>query len=128
MYIFPDNSERPIAFVWRTLSSSEQNYAQLQKEALALIFGVQKFHRYLYGRSLALITDHKLLITILGLKNGIPSLAAAWLQRWAIPLSAYHHNIIIMYITSVPQTMVMDMAFLDYHYHQWPLHWSLQMS
>ena len=57
-HVFPDKSERPIAFASRTLSSSEQNYAQLQKEALALVFGVQKFHRYLYGRNFTLITDH----------------------------------------------------------------------
>ena len=31
-HVFPDNSERPIAFASRTLSSSEQNYAQLQKK------------------------------------------------------------------------------------------------
>lgn len=87
------NSEHPIAFASRTLNNSEQNYAQLQKEALALIFGVQKFHRYLYGRRFTLITDHKPLTTILGPKKGIPSLAAACLQRWAILLSAYDCDI-----------------------------------
>ena len=92
-HIFPDNSERPIAFASHTLTAAKQNYAQLEKEALALIFGVQKFHRYLYGRKFTLITDHKPLTTILGPKKGIPSLAAARLQRWAILLSAYDYNI-----------------------------------
>ena len=92
-HVFSDNTERPIAFASRTLTTSEQNYAQLEKEALALIFGIQKFHRYLYGRKFTLITDHKPLTTILGPKKGIPSLAAARLQRWAILLSAYDYSI-----------------------------------
>ena len=50
--------ERPIAFALRSLSKSEQNYAQIDKEALALIFGVQKFHAYIFGRKFTLVTDH----------------------------------------------------------------------
>ena len=53
------------------------------------MFGVKKFHQYLYGRQFSLLTDHKPLTTILGPKTGIPTLAAARLQRWAICLSAY---------------------------------------
>ena len=92
-HVFTDGSERPIAFASRTLSSSEQNYAQVEKEALSLIYGVKHFHTYLYGRKFLLITDHKPLTTILGPKKGIPPLAAARLQRWAWILSAYSYDI-----------------------------------
>lgn len=88
-HTMPDGTECPIAFASRSLSPSERNYAQLEKEALSLIFGVKKFHQYLYDRKFTLVMDHKPLTAILGVKKGIPSLAAARLQRWAILLSAY---------------------------------------
>ena len=46
-----------------------------------------------HGRRFILVTDHKPLVTILGPKKGIPSLAAARLQRWAVLLSAYKYDI-----------------------------------
>lgn len=92
-HVLPCGDERPIAFASRSLSKSEQNYAQIDKEALALIFGVQKFHAYIFGRKFTLVTDHQPFTTILGPKKGIPSVAAAQLQRWAILLSAYTYNI-----------------------------------
>ena len=82
-HVYPDGTEQPIAFASRTLSMAEQNYAQLEKEALGLVFGVKRFHLYLFGRTFTLVTDHRLLMTILG-----PKTAAARLQRWAIVLLA----------------------------------------
>jgi len=81
-HTMPDGTEHPIAFASRSLSPSKRNYAQLEKEALSLIFGVKKFHQYLYGRKFTLVTDHKPLTAILGAKKGIPSLAAARLQHF----------------------------------------------
>ena len=46
---------------------------------------------HIYGRRFQLVTDHKPLTTIL--RTGLPTLAAAWLQRWAIMLSAYQYDI-----------------------------------
>ena len=57
------------------------------------MFRVCKFHSYLYGRKFTLITDHKPLTTILGPKTGVPPIAAAQLQRWALKLSAYMYDI-----------------------------------
>ena len=90
---FPDSSKRPIAYASHTSSSAERNYAQVEKEALALIFGPSKFNQYLYGRTFILQTDHKPLTTILGPTQGISSLAAARLQRWAIQLAGYSYQI-----------------------------------
>ena len=58
-HVMDDGHERPIAFTSRTLSASEKNYAQNEKETLSMVFGVKGFHQFLYGRKFTLVTDHK---------------------------------------------------------------------
>ena len=92
-HVLPSGEERLIAYALRTLSKSERNYSQIEKEVLSIIFGVKKFHQYLYGRKFLLVMDHKSLTTVLGPKSGILTLAAARLQRWALLLAAYQYDI-----------------------------------
>lgn len=54
-----DKVERPIAFASRTLTKCETNYSTIEKEALAIMWGVNKFKPYIYGNKFTLFTDHK---------------------------------------------------------------------
>lgn len=91
---FPDDSEKPIAYASRSMSAAERNYSQLDKEALAIIYGVKRFDQYLFGRSFTIITDHKPLLTLLSEMKAIPITASPRLVRWSLTLSAYDYNIV----------------------------------
>ena len=57
------------------------------------MFGLKKFHLYLYGNKFTLITDHEPLTRIFGPKKNIPTLAAARMQRWALLIAGYQFDI-----------------------------------
>ncbi|XP_063245210.1 uncharacterized protein LOC134546356 isoform X1 [Bacillus rossius redtenbacheri] len=92
-HVYLDGSEKPIAFASRTLSEAEKNYSQLDREALAIVFGVKKFCQYVYGRKFCLVTDHQPLTHIFGNHCGIPQLAANRLQRWAVLLQGFDYEV-----------------------------------
>uniref|UniRef100_A0A914WQW0 RNA-directed DNA polymerase n=1 Tax=Plectus sambesii TaxID=2011161 RepID=A0A914WQW0_9BILA len=89
----PDGRELPIAYASKTLTDTESRYPQIEKEALALMFGIKKFHQYLWGRHFLLRTDHQPLVKIFGSKKGLPTTAANCLQNYAITLMAYSFDI-----------------------------------
>lgn len=95
-----EGKEKPISYASRVLTKAEKNYSQIQKEATAIIFGIRRYHQYLYGRSepFVLRTDHKPLLSIFKPGKGIPEVTANRLQRYAIFMSAY--NYIIEYVRS----------------------------
>ena len=65
----------------------------IEKEALTIIFGLKKFHQYLFGKRFTFQTDHKPLTILFGPKRGIPVLAASRLQIWSIQPAAYQYDI-----------------------------------
>ncbi|XP_063923679.1 uncharacterized protein K02A2.6-like [Zophobas morio] len=92
-HILENGDRRPIAFASRSLNSAEKNYSQIDKEALAIIFGVKRFNDYLFGRKFFLYSDHKPLLAIFGENKQIPQLTASRLQRWAIILASFDYEL-----------------------------------
>ena len=88
-----DGTERPIYFASRSLATAEKKYSQLDKEGLAIIYGVKKFHQFLYGRPFVIKSDHKPLKYIFAHDRPVPQLASARLQRWALILGAYNYRL-----------------------------------
>ncbi|XP_055616575.1 uncharacterized protein K02A2.6-like [Toxorhynchites rutilus septentrionalis] len=93
MHRFPDGSVKAISHISRSLTPAEKNYGQIEKEALALIFAVTRFHKMLFGRKFTLQTDHQPLLKVFGSKKGIPVYTANRLQRWALTLMLYDFDI-----------------------------------
>ncbi|PIK46177.1 hypothetical protein BSL78_16969 [Apostichopus japonicus] len=89
----PDGSEKPVAYASRTLSKAVQNYSQVEKEGLACIFGVKKYHSYLHGRKFELVTDHKPLQSLFNEAKSTPPQATSIIQRWALMLANYEYNL-----------------------------------
>lgn len=92
-HLMPDGLERPIAYASRTLSKAECNYSQLEKEGLACVFGIKKFHTYLLGHPFELITDHKPLLALLSESKAPSPQASARIRRWSLFLASYEYTI-----------------------------------
>ena len=86
---FADELEKAIMYATRSLTPTECNYSQVEKEALALIFAVKKYHKMLFKRCFTLLTDPEPLLLIFGLKKRTPVYLASRLRRWAIILLGY---------------------------------------
>ena len=56
--------EQPVAYASCSLSDTEKRYAQIEKEMLAVVYGLEQFHHYTHGRKVNVFTDHKPLISI----------------------------------------------------------------
>ena len=92
-HIGSDGEEHPVAYASRTLSDAERNYAQFERETLAFIYAVKRFHKYLYGRTFSIMTDHKPLIGVFGPGRSIPNMASSRMVRWCLILQAYKYDI-----------------------------------
>ena len=81
---------KPVAYASKALSDIETRYACIERELLAIVFSVNRFHTYLYGRYFKIVTDHKPLVMI----SQKPLIQApARLQRMLLKLQGYKFDI-----------------------------------
>lgn len=81
---------RIIAYGNKTLTECERRYCQTEKEAYALVWAVEHFDIFLYGKEFELITDHKPLEFIIGQK----SKPCARIERWVLRLQSYKYKVV----------------------------------
>ncbi|KAL7834624.1 hypothetical protein SRHO_G00288710 [Serrasalmus rhombeus] len=86
------DSWNPVAYPSRTMTSSERNYAQIEKECLGLLYRLEKFHSYVYGLpTFVAETDHKPLIAII--KKNLSEMSPR-IQRLMMKLQRYDFELI----------------------------------
>lgn len=81
--------DRPVAYASRFLVPAERNYSVIEKELLAMIFGIKEFKRYLYGRMFTLLTSHRPVVWLQNLRNPHSRLA-----RWRVQLQEYTFRVV----------------------------------
>ncbi|XP_047987077.1 uncharacterized protein K02A2.6-like isoform X1 [Leguminivora glycinivorella] len=86
------HGKNPIAYSSKSLTSTQKNYAQIEKELYAIVYGCKKFHQYIYGKTIQVETDHQPLVTLF--KKPLSDVPAR-LQRMMITLQAY--DLIVSY-------------------------------
>ncbi|XP_015285016.1 PREDICTED: follistatin-related protein 4-like [Gekko japonicus] len=90
----PAGQEVPVAYYLRTLSSAECNYTQIDKVALTIVAGVKKFHHYLYGWPFTVLTDHKLLLSLLAPDRQTPQMMSPRVLQWSVFLAGYSYSLV----------------------------------
>lgn len=88
-----NGDEKPVFFVSRTLSVAEKKYPILHREALAIVFAMEKFYKYVYGHFVEIHSDHKPLEGIFQAKKGAPTVIANRVQRYILRMSIFDYRI-----------------------------------
>ena len=84
---------QPVAYASRILSKAEQNYSQIERELLGIVFGVIKYKLYILGRKFLLQTDHDPLTKICNEYETTPQLVSNRIKKWCLLLKAYDYKI-----------------------------------
>lgn len=84
-----NGQHRVICYASKSLTKTEKRYCQTEKEALAAVWGVERFQMYLLGKRFDLITDCKALQFLFGPR----SKPCSRIERWVLRLQAFEYNI-----------------------------------
>lgn len=84
------HKDRVVACASKTLTDTERRYPQTQKEALAIVWGVEKFNYYLLGRQFDIFTDHQPLEFIFSRSKANDKRSLTRAEGWALRLSMYN--------------------------------------
>ncbi|XP_058817519.1 uncharacterized protein K02A2.6-like [Topomyia yanbarensis] len=92
-HVLPDGSERPIQYASQTLNETQRKYKQVDREAYSIVFGIRRFHQYLYGRKFVIYTDNESVKQIFSETKGLPTMSALRMQHYATFLQSFDYTI-----------------------------------
>lgn len=92
-HIMPNGDERPIEYASKALSSSEKNYPQIDREALAVVWGVKRFFQYVYGRKFTIYTDNKPISHIFAPNSLLPKFTLSRCSNYASYLTNFNYDL-----------------------------------
>jgi len=84
---------KPVAYASKSFTATQKRYAPIEQEMLAVVFGCQRFHQYIYGKKVLVQSDHKPLESIMkkALHNAPPRL-----QRMMLSLQKYDFELVYL--------------------------------
>ena len=106
---------QPVAYASRSLTDTERNYAQCEKELLSIVFGMEKFETYVYGRRVLVESDHKPLEIIC--RKSLVS-APKRLQRMLLQLQKFDYHIVFKPGSQMYIADTLSRAYLPGHNQQ----------
>lgn len=89
-----NGQERPVYYASAKLDAAQRKYSQLHREALAIMFGLERFYKFIFGKQITIVTDAQAVKEMFKESNGGSAVASARMQRWGAKLSGFQYRII----------------------------------
>ena len=95
------NNLHPVSYASKTLSSTESNYSNIERELLGVLFAITHFKHFTYGHTICVITDHKPLVSLLkkSLVDASPHLTRMLMQLLDYMLNVHYQRGGIMHLS-----------------------------
>lgn len=88
----PESHWYPVQFISRTLNDAEKNYSNIEREALSVIFGTDKFRKFLLGTKFTIRNDQQPLRKLFAHNSSIPTSCSSRIVRWALKLTCFDYR------------------------------------
>ena len=89
-----DDGEKPVYYASCRLDNTQRRYSQLHREALAIMFGLDRFYKFIFGRKITIVTDAQAVKEMFKENGSGSAVASARMQRWGAKLSGFDYKII----------------------------------
>ena len=121
-------NNHPVLYLSRRLSSAEQQYSNIEREELAVVYACRRARHLLLGKKFLLQCDHRPLEFIFHPSRNLPKVTSARILRWALQLAAFDYDIQYVKGKSIPHVDALsrlpmknevDTAEMDHTFIHW---------